>query len=134
MDITITWGNQQHTVILITCGNDWTWEDFQAADRAMLEMLNSSERRVDFILDLSEGQLPPNLVEQFPALTRTAGVTHANAGRIALVGSQSTPGMVWDLFERAYPTVAAKVILCGTVEQAYMLLGAMSTTIMGADQ
>jgi hypothetical protein len=134
MDITITWGNQQHTVILITYGNDWTWEEFYTADRAALEMLNTSEHRVDIILDLSDGQLPNNVVEQFQTLTRIAIVTHASAGRIALVGSQSYLGMVWDLFERAYPTGASKITICGTVEQAYMLLGATSTSIMGADQ
>jgi hypothetical protein len=60
MGITIAWGNEQHTYLVVKYEVPWTWADYDSATDQIVEMLRTEGHPVDVILDTSAAPYPPS--------------------------------------------------------------------------
>jgi len=62
---------------------DWTWDDFNEANRQMLALLNSADKIVGIIFDIRNGGFPPSgAMKRFKQVAETK---HANGGQLIFV-------------------------------------------------
>ncbi|MBE0690889.1 MAG: hypothetical protein IH587_12295, partial [Anaerolineae bacterium] len=60
MPMTISWLNEERTIILCTGEGKWTWEEFHEGSLRAIEMMNTVSHRVDLIYDRKPGSYPPS--------------------------------------------------------------------------
>lgn len=60
MAIDAKWDNPEHTVFLITVEGKWSLDDYYIQFQRATDMLNSINRKVMLILDLSRSSAPPS--------------------------------------------------------------------------
>lgn len=59
--IEVFWDNDERTIIYMLFEGRWTWDDFYAADKQVIELEKDGADRVDVIVDLRQSAgLPPN--------------------------------------------------------------------------
>ena len=84
MTVTATWENEQHTCVIISFDRPWTWGEFDEAYAEMDKLFKSVPNKVDLILDITNGGLPPgNAMQHFKQVSENQ---HANLGKIIVVG------------------------------------------------
>lgn len=84
MTITAEWDTPEQNRIIVTFQRPWTWAEFDAANGRMNTLFRSVTHRVDLILDISDGGLPPsNAMQKFKQVSENQ---HLNLGRIVVVG------------------------------------------------
>ncbi len=84
MTVDVKWDNPEETCILITFDRPWTWAEFDTANGQMNKLFRSVTHRVDLILDITNGGLPPsNAMQRFKQVSENQ---HVNLGRIVVVG------------------------------------------------
>jgi hypothetical protein len=88
MPIIVEWDNPEQTAVLINYQRPWTWKDFDAAIKRMLELFDSVQHKVDVIFDIRNGGFPPpDAMKRFKA---AAEINHPNGGQLVYVA----PGML----------------------------------------
>jgi hypothetical protein len=123
MGISINWTDDTHRCVHVIYGSGWTWDEFFVTDGAAKEMLSSIAHKSDFILDLQEAVTPPNIVTQFPKFVRgAASLTHPNSRYVVLVGANPHFKVLHEVFQKVYPSVAKRVFMVTTLEEARTLL------------
>jgi hypothetical protein len=114
------WGSPEKTFIQIDYGSDWDWPEFWASDSIVREMLDTSTVPIDLILNLEEAEIPSTTLTELPRIARSAaGATHARVRHIFLVGTGTYLRTAWDLFQRLFPDIANRIIVCNTLTDAY---------------
>ena len=84
MTVTAEWDSPEQNRILITFHRPWTWPEFDTANTRMNTLFRSVTHRVDLVLDISDGGLPPsNAMQKFKQVSENQ---HLNLGRIVVVG------------------------------------------------
>jgi hypothetical protein len=86
MGITVIWDNEDKTAICIVYRQPWTWQDFDAAVKQMLTLLDSMSHKVDIIFDIREGGTPP--AGAMLRFKRVATINHPNGGKLIFVSSR----------------------------------------------
>src|SRR5690349_8927387 len=80
MAVTAKWDNPEQNRILISFDRPWTWAEFDAANAGMDKLFRSVSHRVDLILDITNGGLPPgNAMQRFKQVSENR---HLNLGKI----------------------------------------------------
>ena len=88
MPIIVKWDDDQKNAALITFLRPWTWKEFDSAVEQMLGLFESSNHKVDVILDIRKGGFPPpEAMKRFKAV---AEIDHPNGGQLVYVA----PGML----------------------------------------
>jgi hypothetical protein len=84
MAVTAGWDNPQQTRIIVTFNRPWTWAEFDTAYAQMDKLFRSVPSKVDLVLDISDGGLPPgNAMQNFKRVSENQ---HRNLGKIVVVG------------------------------------------------
>lgn len=84
MTVITAWDNEQQTCITITFHRPWSWGEFDEAYADMDKRFKSVPNKVDLILDITDGGLPPgNAMQHFKQVSENQ---HKNLGKIIVVG------------------------------------------------
>ena len=88
MNITVTWDNDEKTILRYNYGKSWNWNDFNQAAKEAYEMLDLVTHTVSIIMDFQNAQLIPqgaitNVQRAFS--TRR----HNNIGTTIIVGASA---------------------------------------------
>lgn len=88
MPIQAVWDNEEHTAIRYIIEGHWTWEEMNAAIATSNAWLDTAERKIDFIHDMSRSEgIPSGALTQ---LKRYIGKEHPNTGRSIVIGAQKS--------------------------------------------
>ena len=124
MSISVSWANEQQTIIRLKYGPAWTWEDWLNADRQAMAMLDAAHTPVDLLHDARDTVMPNNTLSVLPGILRqTSGIKHPNAGLMIVVGAEPFLEIVVSVFKRAYSHHAQQILLSPTMESACALMG-----------
>jgi hypothetical protein len=86
MGINVNWDNEEHTIIGLAFDKPWTWDDFENANKNMMEMLNSVQHKVDIIFDISRAGFPPSgALQRFRKVSQNY---HPNTRHLVYVGGK----------------------------------------------
>jgi len=115
--ITISWLDDEETVMLINAERGWTWNEmFVTAQRAN-ELVAARPHVVDSIYNFNHTTAPFNtsLLSQMNALTRQVP---PNAGKVYIVDSLSFGIKMVEIFTRISRSWADRLMICSGMEQA----------------
>jgi hypothetical protein len=123
MPITVQWANAERTVVLYRVFEQWTWDEFHAANRLSNDLFGSVDHPVDLICDFSESQsIPPRVLSNIGRALRQK--RPSNLRQIVAVGITGLLRNLADVLRTLYPNATANVIDAHTLDHAYRLLSA----------
>jgi hypothetical protein len=123
MPITVEWVNPERTVLLYRFVDNWTWEDYHAANHLTREMLESVHHAVDLICDFCDSTaIPPRVLTNIGRSLRQR--RPANINQIIAVGITGLLRNLADVLCTLYPAATQAVIHAHTLDHAYRLLSA----------
>lgn len=121
MGITVKWDSSQQEVIRLDITGEWTWEEFYNAQDTMYSMMDvSPENWVDFILDMTRGNLmPKNILSH---MRRVARSKHEKSRYMIVVGAGVFPQALFQVMEKITPKSTQAIALVKTLEEARTML------------
>lgn len=124
MAITQVWDNPEKTVICVTYGADWSWEEMYTNAPLAGAMLDSVNHTVHSIQDMSNAPSVPNggmgSIKHFPNISKMPMMTHPNAGLMVFVGSSKLVGMLTGALAKAFNL--EHVRFATTLDEAYAVI------------
>jgi hypothetical protein len=127
MPIIVEWANPERTVLLYRVVQQWTWDDFHAANQQSHDLLVSVEHPVDLICDFSTSQtIPPRVLSNIGRALRQKHPT--NVRQIVAVGITGLLRNLSDVLRTLYPHATANVIDAHTIDHAFRLLSTTEKT------
>lgn len=116
MSVTVSWYNDEKTIVLQTFGKDVVANDWREAARLSHELLTSVDHTVDIIITYTElTRLPPNL---FSASKYVESLIPENQGLVVVVATQAIIGAFNELMRRLMPRVVNDTVMVNTIEDA----------------
>ena len=122
MSITNTWDDEAKTIIRIDYNEGWTWDDFEAAQIEVGEMLGSVEHEVDSVVMLNTGSTPQGILAKFSNVAASPVFTYPNSGVVVVTGARGFIGTLADLFLKIQSQTAGKITMASTLEEAYEVI------------
>jgi hypothetical protein len=126
MTIHVTWDNTEQTIILYTVNGHWTWGELTEAlaqGRALMDSV--SHERVDFIVDMTDGNTLPSITLYH--FTRLSQAPHPKSGLMVMTGVAPVIRALLDLLGR-YQGVGARaraIMTATTIEEARAVLATL---------
>lgn len=100
MPIHISWGSDDHTVVVFDYEGEWTWKDCHAAFEEAYALLDTVDHQVHIIHDFTHGPtLPDNALLHAQSLITGQP---QNLGAVFLVNVNYTAEMMWKIFSRIH--------------------------------
>lgn len=125
MTIHVTWDNAEQNTILYTVNGHWTWDELTEAlgqGRALMDSV--SHERIDFIVDMTDGNTLPSITLYH--FTRLSQAPHSKSGLMVMTGVAPFIRALLDLLGR-YQGVGARakaIMTVATLEEARAVLAA----------
>ena len=127
MPIIVEWANAERTVLLYRVMEQWTWDDFHAANQVTHDLFVSVDHPVDLICDFSTSQtIPPRVLSNIGRALRQK--RPSNIHQIVAVGITGLLRNLADVLRTLYPNATANVVDAHTIDHAYRLLSATGKT------
>lgn len=127
MPIVVEWANPERTVLLYRVMEQWTWDDFHAANRLGDDLFGSVDHPVDLICDFSTSEsIPPRVLSNIGRALRQK--RPSNLRQIVAVGVTGLLRNLADVLRTLYPNATANVIDAHTLDHAFRLLSATGKT------
>ncbi len=120
MAITMSWANDQRTVIYYAVEGRWSWNELYAVINHAHALMDGVNHRVDSIIDLRKSLGVPGGPMWHGR--RLASNRHPNTGRMVFVGAPPFLSTLFDTMRRIYPEAVARVMFAETPEEAQALL------------
>lgn len=121
--VRVAWDNEEKTAILWRFSGRWTWEDYYAAKRDVIAMMESVEHKVDSIVDLRQTAfIPSGGLSQARAL---AMKPHPNEGITVMLSSSLFMKTTMSTLGRLYSHIATHYRMADDLDEARALLREM---------
>jgi hypothetical protein len=116
MTITLNWIPDTNIIHFVSMGK-WTWQDFYDAMDELYVMIDASDHEhVDYILDITRGDLfPQNALSQFSKISMH---THQKTRYMVFVGAGGFARVLMKMMRRLLPNRMAYVLQADTLEDA----------------
>lgn len=121
MGIRVSWDEQYTHIIHLTVTGAWLWDEFYTAMNLMHKEMDASPHgKIDFIVDMREGQILPQNI-----LTRMQQVSthhHPKSGTMVVVGAGAFATMLFSIMAKLLPQRMQYVHLVDTTDEAYTII------------
>jgi hypothetical protein len=118
--IEVFWDNDARSIIYMVFEGHWTWDDFYAADRQVIEMEKDGPERIDVIVDLRRSAgLPPNTLLH---VKNIADKQSAKMGLNVLVTTSPLIHSLYNVGARFYNRIGHYFCLAETPEDARRII------------
>lgn len=116
MAIETRWLNDEKTTIMRTFSGVWTWEEFDASQHEVIDMLRSVTHNVHQLLDFTQSShLPANVLTQ---LRNSGKDMPTNRGKSIVAINQSFYKQMYGILNRIFPAITERVVVVGTLDEA----------------
>ena len=122
MTITVSWGNEDKTIIALSYERPWNWVEFETAVGEMTALLDSVNHPVDMIFDIRRAGAPPRgALDRFKKVAET---NHPNAGWLVFIDSGTVVMRFLDLLMKLYGLTGnvPKFQFVHSMEEAHTLI------------
>lgn len=120
MSVSVTWDNDQQSIIRFQFADGWEWNEFHAAVQDAQDLLATVGHVVDIIADFQHTPFVPT--ETLARLAYVGSPSPINLGSIVLVGSKEFSTTTLAVFRSYYRTVAQSFEVAHSVERGRALL------------
>jgi hypothetical protein len=106
MMVTVSWYNDERTIMMYVFAGKWTWQEFYVAYDETIDNMDSVDHKVDFIMDMLKSEhIPFGALSQ---IKRAADRNHPNMGLAVYVGMNPLLQSIGNVFLKVYPKSAEK--------------------------
>lgn len=120
MPITVSWHDEEKSVILRQMQGNWTWDDFHISQSNINAMLKEVPHTVDQIIDTRESRsIPSNAITHFRSANKNVP---ANSGLRAVIGTNAFYRMMFKVLGSAFPKVVENVVFVADMNEALAAL------------
>lgn len=121
MPISISWGDPEHTILLITAEGRWNWDEFYATLETGRAMRGRHD--VDIVFDLQHAHmLPEGALANFGSVLRRVRPSSEGAARhLILVNANAIYRSILEILERVSPSLAHRLYFVSNIHDAYTL-------------
>jgi hypothetical protein len=120
MPASVTWDNEERTIIHQKLVGEWTFEDYTKSAAETQELTASMSHTVHVIVDFTESTgYPTRLLAAGQALDRNLPT---NQGSVFVVKCPPYIQAVFDIVVKLYPKVGQNAYYVETVEEAYSII------------
>jgi hypothetical protein len=120
LNVEVTWDNEEKTIIRYKFPKKWTWQDYNDAWNAAVDMMNTVPHQVDFLVDLSESDLLPGGALANTRLSKWESAT--NAGITVIITRTILVEMLVDTFRRVYSRLGKNFYGAKTLDEGRKLI------------
>jgi hypothetical protein len=118
MGVRVSWDNPDRDIIRFEFDGEWNWDELHAASDQATDMLDTSVKTVDFIMDIrSTNKIPGDVMSH---AERLASGSHARRGLMVVVGANKLLRTLSGGLRKLFPVATQNVILAADMEEAYM--------------
>mgnify|MGYP001352780590 CR=1 FL=1 len=115
------WMNEEHTLLLATLEDGWTWDDFHTAvDRAFL-LIRNAKTYVDVIVELQGAPSAP-MITMFEHVRGAMVERPSNYGHMVVVGASLALRLMVGRMLEAFPDKKISLHYADTVQEAIIRL------------
>lgn len=115
---TIYWLKDDHSIILATYTDKWTWGEHFETIKKVIQMLKTVSHRVDLIVDVSQSGTPP----LGPSISNISyGLRNhdvPNFGVLVFAGARGFNKALLSLIPKVYQSLANVIVYADSVEDA----------------
>ena len=125
MTITVTWDNEDKTIVRTEISGNWTWEEYHDALTETYALVRSVDHEVALINLRHAGAVNPR-GNPYPHYSRAAKHMPDNQSLVVNVSSEKKMvGMVAKIMTRIFPFMPKKFFVVDTIEEARALIDKM---------
>ncbi len=126
MGITVSWDNEQQSIIRYEAKGRWDWIDFDRAVERAFTMTEQLEHTVDALFDLRKSaELPNGAVIHF---RRWISVLPANRGSIVVVSNRESAHILVDMLRRIDRKAATRLVITDSIDAARKMLNRQTSS------
>jgi hypothetical protein len=127
MPISVTWDNEDKTILRMTVVERWTWDEYFASAQQARNEISTVDHPVDIIGDmLRSGPVPLGMpIRRFRF---ALDMMPANFRKAAIVGGSPFTKSLMIAFMQIYKKASEKMVLTQTIDEAYAALSAPTDT------
>lgn len=130
MSISVTWDNEQHTIIRYDLATGWTWQDLMQAFMDDDALFDSVDHVVHLVFrPVGETILPSNPVPYLGTLASM--IKRSSVGLVVLVTTDRWAQKVGEIFYNVYGKTApgiAGVMMAATLDEARAIIAAYESS------
>jgi hypothetical protein len=116
MPITVSWDNEEKTIVRQTYIGKWTWDEFYAAGEEFAVLAGTVTHTVHLLIDMRQaGPLPGGALSHIGAMNRLP----PNMGRIVAVGVGSFVMKMFNVAAAVRPAIKERILIVATLDEAY---------------
>lgn len=120
MNMSLSWDNEDKTVVYWLFEDAWTWQDFEEAQSRLHDMLHTVDHMVDVIADMRAApSLPPDTFRHFK---HAELIAQPNRRRVILVGGSLLVRAMATTFNQVFRNRPTRFELADSVEDAHAML------------
>ncbi len=118
MGITVTWDDEEQTMLYLHFEPEWMWDTYYTAIRQVETLAGTVTHEVDLIVDVRDvGRVPGDYILH---ARRGLSLLPDNFGRAALIGTGAQPllSVTVDLLQRAFPVWKDRLFFAESLPEA----------------
>ena len=116
MTVSVNWDKHDHTILIYTLGNPWTWEELYASVDTGIAMVDTVASNVDIIVDFKNcHSLPPKAFAQF---YRVAALPTPQTNMIVIAGGGTLLLSLFNLFMLMVGSAGSKYCWVSDLDKA----------------
>jgi len=122
MQIAVFWDDPQQTIIRSESSGQWTWDEYHAAVEQVVALANSTNQRVDLIINSLPGAAAPS-GSSIPHYQRAQRIMPDNVRLNIIVNTNTFGRMIINTFTRLNAGKGGlKVVAAGSLEEAHAVI------------
>lgn len=127
MSVSVSWGNPERTIILLTIDGRWGWEEVGDANNEINSMLQGVEYTVNIIVDARNTSLVPN--DYVGNIRRLTVNPDPRVERVIVVGANRLSVSVFDILRSVYAHLVERIQFVPTINDAYAILASKDSSV-----
>jgi hypothetical protein len=127
MGISLYWGDDARTILLMEIDGPWTWDELQAKMAKVKQLTAEAPHDISGIVDVSKGMfIPGGTVFNREGLDNAWKLVRllqgTSAGAMVIVGANGAVRSIFDAFTKLDKNAISTVHFAKTVDEAYAIL------------
>ena len=116
MPVTVSWYDEDQTVVWFSFVNSWKWEDYRNAVGLATALASTQPHQVNYIADFRQsGIIPRGALQE---VKRQIPAHAANWGCTVIIQNSTYLRLIAGTFQRLYPGMAQNFAMVDSVEDA----------------
>ena len=127
MSIAVAWDNDEHTIVRYRFDQRWTWDEFTAAKKQAVSLIDTVSHKVGIIMDApSDVELPASMLTN---ARNALGKKHRNTAVIVIVPTNAFMRLMLNTLVMVSGTAGSAIQVANNLDEARALVAKQLTNV-----